>query len=335
MLATGAPDGSIRVWAPDPDLPVRRIGSVGRFEFAGYASSAHLGVFGNASEHVVVTDDGGREVRRLEPHGEGPFAVARDGNLAFWRDGTLYVQSARTGRVASARDAPAADPPELVALSDDGRVAAMAVAGGELTVFSPGSGGRTASFAVEEGGSPLTSLAVSSDGRLVAVASAGAVTIFRTRDLRVVREEPGSAVSFAPVGGLVAIVRPDVSIAVLRDDDWQEHAVIRGTPSGESYLAFSPDARLLATTGFDGVLRLWDTADGVLVRTRHLFEAPPVSDSTLATSPPVLTSAGFAMAGALLEGLAAYDVCDHCLDADALLAQARERLRDVRPSTGG
>ena len=335
-LATGAQDGSIRVWAPDPDVPLRDVAGAGstNYPFAAYASTVHLAAIGDGSGQVLITDDAGREIARLRLHGDGPFAMARNGNLVFRSNGRLYVTNVLTRQVVRSWDAPSLKTPDQVAVSGDGRLAAIASVTdtGALTVFSAGSR-RTTSFQVQASYAPVTSLSLSWDGALVAVATRSGVSVFRTSDLRLVHREPGTAVRFAAAGRLVAIVRPDISIAIVRTDTWGQQTLVRGDPSGQLYLDFSPDSRLLATTGYDGVLRVWDATDGSLIRTRYVFEAAPVSDSTLAMSPPVVTGSGFVLAGALITGsIGAFDVCSHCLDASALLAEATLRLHAVQPS---
>lgn len=51
----------------------------------------------------------------------------------------------------------------------------------------------------------------------------------------------------------------------------------RAIPTGQYAVAFSPDGKVVAAAGFDGAIRIFDTADGVL---RKSFDAAPLSEPT-------------------------------------------------------
>jgi WD40 repeat protein len=70
---------------------------------------------------------------------------------------------------------------------------------------------------------------------------------------------------FPPGGALMAIQRPDQSIAIVRTDTWKSQADVKGEPAFAPRLAFSPDDRLVAAVDMDGVLRVWDAGDGTAV----------------------------------------------------------------------
>lgn len=337
MLAAGAEDGYISLWAPNPDLPVRstsaQVGtSFAQLYFAAGAPDARLAALGDATQYVYVTDSAGRVLRRIALDGDGPFALTAGGELAYTRAGALtLVRLPSDARVGSfpLHDR---DPAIAVSASANGGVIAALTEAGELNVVSAG---RVVSSRIPFSPFAVTQtnvLSLSSDGRqLIVVGMPGAneISVLRTSDLHVLHSYPGTAAAFAR-GPLLAIERPDLTIAVLRRQDFATETVLRGDTYGESQLAFSPGGRLTAALDQAAVLRVWDTADGSLLITRHIVDG--IYPGRLPTPQIVLTRAGLALVGT--DAVEAFDACSACLDVKALLASARSRLQQIRAIAG-
>jgi WD40 repeat protein len=279
---------------------------------------------------VLVVDDSGRKVAQFDPNGDGPFAVTADGELAFTAHGNLNLWRLPAGQPLRSWRLSATNAPVAVAASADGAVAAALSSGGTITLFS-GSASRSTTVPISSEGVPR--LSISADGRLLAVTVPDGVRVFDTQTMRTVRTLAGTAFSFSSSGKLLAIQHPDLSVAVLHTAGWQPVTTLQGQPAVAS-VTFSPDDRLVATMGTDGVLRLADATDGTLLGTKQVIESSLVAQRT-GSPPVVLTSRGFALVpGANGSGaLAAYLVCDQCFNAGALLEQANERLSQIDPVT--
>lgn len=338
LLATGSADGSVRVWAPDPDLPSHaQPGGYDGLDHGGDAPGARLAAIGDASATVFVTDQAGRVRARLRLGGAPPFAVGAGGALAYARAGRLdvihlpsthIVRSWALGRGSTIT-------PDI-AVSGDGRVAATmlstAATRALLSVHTP-TGTRSTSIPVSDFGAGA-SIGLSPDGRLIVLAGlAGSrsVRVLRTRDLSSAFTAQGTAAQFSSSGAALAVERPDQSIAVLATHRFRTMNVLVGEQYPGASLGFSPDGRLLAAVDEDDVLRVWDAADGAALGTTYFADGEVYPGRTLAPQ-AVLVGGGRALIGSdQTAALDTFEVCDQCLDAQALLSQAARRLHAIRP----
>jgi WD40 repeat protein len=341
LLAGGSEDGSVRIWAADPDLPDQAVTvpfSIA-LNYAGVASDADLTAFGNTqpqdletgSPGVVVVDDTGREVRSIPVRGDGPFAVTASGELAFTRTGTLYFWQLRTGRQLRSIKLSSSAAVTAISTSANGATTALfrdfnSSAPNTLTVVSP-LGQRTIKFSDD-----ANVLSISRDGRLLAVPVSSGIEILSTSTLQVVRREAGIAVAYSPTGKLIAIQRPDLTIALIRTSDWKTVETAQGESTQAVFLSVSPDDQLLAALGDDGVVRVWDTNDGALISTRQIVEIAAQAQR-VGPPPMVLVPGGYVIGGTPSNDIVSYDVCNQCLNASALLAQAHARLNEIAPVT--
>ncbi|HSH76496.1 MAG TPA: hypothetical protein VLA09_12480, partial [Longimicrobiales bacterium] len=171
-----------------------------------------------------------------------------DGRLLVTRHGgprRFRVRDLASGRVLGTVDAPktgtSARPP--VAIDRTGAVMAVAEesSGDSLTVYDL----RTGELVMT---SPFTRvIALAPDGRLFAALHRDA----RIRD---------------PRGGTEVVLRVEVTNPITGAVRLSESMSIRSA-------AFSPDGALLATTGDDGTVRIWDAWTGLVVRELRVFAA--------------------------------------------------------------
>jgi WD40 repeat protein len=331
MLAGGSKDGSVRIWAPDPDRPDRTIPipENSSANYAGGAPGVGLVGIGDARSTITLANKSGAAVGTISPDGDGPFAVGKQGVVAFTHEGTLIVSRLRSGRHLHTWKIQSGSAPAAISVSADGSKAAVISNTGSSGYLSRNgtitlaSSRGTLTTTVPLGNDYSPGLSFSPDGRLLAVTVGSDVQILNTNNLSLERNLSGTAANFSTGGQLIAVQRPDLSIVILHSDDWQTQTVIDGEPVLASQLSFSPDDRLLAVLGDDGVLRIWDATDGTILATRQVIESG-LTAQRAEVPPVVLTDAGFA-----LVGVNAYDVCDQCLSADALLAQAHTRLDSI------
>ncbi len=338
MLATGSADGSVRVWAPDPDLPSHAVPApVGdSLDYGGNAAGVGLVAVGGASGALLVTDEAGRVREDLDLDGDPPFALGADGALAYVGGGRVllaHLPGRRT--VASWRfPFPSFVTPSLAVSGDGGVVASLgwvSESTSELTVYTS-TGARSIMVQMPNAGAG-SQVDLSPDGRLVVLvglAGANDVRVLSVGDLRAVFSAPGTSATFSDNGSMLAIERPDESIALIDVHGWRTTTLLVGEQYGDANLAFSPAGSLVSALDEGYVLRTWDANDGTLLSTVQVIDGK--FPGRTAWPDPALTSSGLALVGNDATG--AFDtfvVCDACLDPGALLRQAAQRLRQISP----
>ncbi|MER7274258.1 Hsp70 family protein [Dactylosporangium sp. NPDC000244] len=138
-----------------------------------------------------------------------------------------------------------------------------------LRTFSPGG--------IVRGASPVNAVALSPGGRLLAAGSDDRrVRVWdlgtgQVRHTLSDHDGPVRAVAFSPDGSLLASGgghprRAARAVRIWQADEGRRRDAFDADPGGPAALAFHPSGRVLAAAGVNGVLRLFDLADGRLSR---------------------------------------------------------------------
>jgi WD40 repeat protein len=140
----------------------------------------------------------------------------------------------------------------------------------------------------------VTSVAVSPDGSLVATTAEGGVRLYDAKTgtlVRAIGEAAGSSVAFSPDGRSLAGggFHMDKLVGIYDVRTGRLLRTLAGHTEWEvDACTFSPDGKLLASTGVDKQILVWDLATGAL---RHRLADQPYRVTTLAFSPDSATLA--------------------------------------------
>ncbi|MEU4443406.1 protein kinase [Actinosynnema sp. NPDC050801] len=209
------------------------------------------------------------------------LVVSGDGKTAAsgGRDGTLRLWDVPTRR-------------ELAVLDDKGgwyRTAAMSADGRLLATADPTTSkvelwdvpARKRVFTVP--GEAVDTALSPDGGTLVAYTDRG-VVVWETAgftEKAVFTAAPSIRMALLPDPGLIALTNGN-DVVVHRASDGAVVANLTGHTGEVNSLAFAPDGGLLATTGMDATIRLWDTATWA---TRKVVTSPEVGLSSVAFTP--------------------------------------------------
>jgi WD40 repeat protein/predicted Ser/Thr protein kinase len=226
LIATGSFDGRVSLWSPAGNTLVRTLPA--REHVTGLAISAKGRMLAASADRPAVTvwdlsNDAPIVLR--EDGGATAVAFTPDGTrlLAGFHDGAIAVYDVPRRALVSTIASPSGET-LAIAVSPDGRRAAVAHRGRIVSVHELESGQLLRSFETE---TPPFAVAFSGDGRTLA---AGTWTG---------RIESWNVDTGTPRPGLIGHLRVVTS------------------------LAFTADGAMLASSSRDGTVRLWDLAEGV------------------------------------------------------------------------
>lgn len=278
-LITAGDDRMVRVWHLSPGREVMTLTTGSVVEGVDFSPDGTLLATAGHDQNVQLWSmmSGGRRLRLHDP-----TALLLD--VAFSPDGALLAAGGTDG-TASIWDAAGGDlrhtlfghesPVRTVAFSPDGSRLATGGIDGRLILWNVATGARLWSAVAH--GDLLWGISFHPDGDIIATGGwDGSVSLWDAQTGRRLATWDGMEhggdvfdVAFSPDGALLAAGQREgvvTLLAVEKDGgaggvgEIRPLLTISDRGGGVWALAFSPDGRLLASAGLDGVTRIWDVA---------------------------------------------------------------------------
>jgi WD40 repeat protein len=290
LVASAGRDGEVKLWDASGGQEPRTVAKQQSWLVPSPVFSSdgrRLAVFIAPGALLVLDTATGQAVARLP--GQGCAAFSPDGRLLAVGEGRLVtLWDPATGRKTRALPGPltGSSPPQTwpkwwssLAFTPDGR-RLLAVGGdGAVRKWDLTTGQEVARpRPVPLGAFPYTQL--SPDGQYLVIRSVTAPETFEIRDAasgELVRRGQGahllSSFTFGLGGRLYAVGKGKFVLVYETSTGRELHTLLLHTDSVEC-VAFSPDGRLLAAGGRDGVVRAWDLHNGQVLRTLRGHVSP-------------------------------------------------------------
>lgn len=277
LLASASTDGTVRIWNPNTGAERARVRRPGlqALSIGWSADGARLAISSDTSGEVLVWDAATETVTQSIRLGQGlvvAMAYSPTGKILGMGgiSGALRLRLldqgqdlTLTGGAPTLQYLAFLNETNLVAASDTGGVTVIDLSQQTQTRTLDGLAGRA------------YSVAVSPNGNLIAGGSdSGAIILWEARSGRQIRALEGLGgtiflLAFSSDGRYLTAVNdaaaPEVAVWEVQNGAFQY--IFTAHRDLISSLAIQPGGRLIATTGSDGTLRLWDLADGSLIRT--------------------------------------------------------------------
>ena len=274
-IVSASEDGTVKLWNTAAAEPARTI------PHAAWVAS--LAFFPDGATLATQSQDGAiqlwdaatfRPIRRLEPRSDSFLALSPDGRqIAASRNGTVQLWDTATGRPLRTLGSHLARTTGL-AFHPDGRQIAATGWDGTVRLWDVETGEQVRLFRGPWGVAFAASY--SPDGtRIAASFTDGTIRIWDPADGREVRQlicENIEAIipnglAFSPDGRWLAACsntadRSPGEVRVFDLATGQRNFTLRGHTSNVISVAFSPDARRIATASFDRTVKLWETETG-------------------------------------------------------------------------
>ena len=227
LLASGADDGTVRLWSVNDGRLLDTLASHGAPVWSvAFSPDGALLASGDDNGFVYLWRVNDRQLlAELEEH------TARVSALAYAPDGTTLASG-----------------------DDDGLVQLWRVSDQQLQGTLQGPDDAVWSLAFSPDGALLASGPANGMARLWQVADGASLGMLNVHD------DAGLSLAFSPDGALLATAGANGALHLWRVEDQAHLASLEGHRAGVDSVAFSPDGSLLFSSSYDGTVRLWGLA---------------------------------------------------------------------------